>query len=114
MDIASNGIDSHDASTVTQLFKNTLVLQELNLALNDIDSDGVSAVAQSFQYTQALQHLMLLSIIQAEIPFTNDMGKLIAFVNWEESITHKAEQTSHSSALAIVTKEMLLQSWASA
>ena len=32
---------------------------------------------------------------------------------WEESITHNAERTSHS-ALAIVAKEMLLQSWASA
>ena len=47
--------------------------------------------------------------IQAEIPFTNNTHEPVAFVRWEESITHNAERTRHS-ALAIVAKEMLLQS----
>ena len=67
-----------------------------------------------FNYTH-LSCLCMTSqfIIQAEFPFTNNRHEAVTFVCWEESITHNAEWTSHS-ALAIVTKEMLLQSWASA
>ena len=51
-------------------------------------------------------------LIQAQIPFTNNTHEPVAFVCWEESITHNAKWTSHST-LTIGAKEMLLQSWAS-
>ena len=54
---------------------------------------------------------MLVAIIQAKIPFTNNTHEPVAYVYWEESITHNNQ--IHS-ALANVAKEMLLQSRASA
>ena len=50
------------------------------------------------------------AVIKRKFPFTNNKHKLVC---WEESITHNAEQTSYS-ALMIVAKEMVYQSWASA
>ena len=45
--------------------------------------------------------LQMIIIMQAEIPFTNNMHELVASVCWEESVMHNTERTSHL-ALVIV------------
>ena len=55
----------------------------------------------------------ILFIIRWKFPFTNNTHEPVAYVYWDESITHNAERTNHS-ASAIDAKEMLYQSWASA
>ena len=74
---------------------------------------GGGVVAISHMNLQISSIVSILAIIQAEIPFTNNTHEVIAFVYLEESITHKAQRTSHS-ASSTVTKEMLLLSWTSA
>ena len=97
-------------------FKNNLIHTSITVHYSWNFSQGfIFSVffASNHKTTKIYIAYWIFSIIQAEIPFTNNMQEPVVFVCWEESIMYNAEETSHS-ASAFVAKETVYQSWASA